>query len=29
MEDDILRILLVYLQPVWCNWSAKLSNLVK
>jgi len=26
LGDDILRTLYVYLQPLWRNWPAKLSN---
>jgi len=29
LGDNILRTLLVYLQPLWCNWPAKQSNSVK
>jgi len=29
LGDDILRTLQVYLQPLWRNWPAKLSNSVK
>jgi len=28
LEYDILRTLWVYLQPLWCNRPAKLSNML-